>query len=166
MIPFRDARFRRLLLFGCWFSFFNGITQSAQSYYSMHVLGISLFISLSLQTGMNLGQWGVSPWLGRLADRWGNRPVMFVSQLLVAAGMLFFAVATPEHWEWIIGAWVLWIAYAGLNLCLPNLMLKLARARQTPLTSQLLRPHADCASPPAPSSAARSSIPARTGFGL
>ena len=27
---------------------------------------------------------------------------------------------------WLIGAWVLWIAYAGLNVCLPNLMLKLA----------------------------------------
>jgi MFS family permease len=124
--PFRDARFLRLLLFGCWFSFFNGITQSAQSYYPMHVLGVSLFLTLSLQTGMNLGQWGVSPWLGRLADRLGNRPVMFVCQLLVAAGMLFFAAATPAHWEWLIGAWVLWIAYAGLNVCLPNLMLKLA----------------------------------------
>jgi len=52
--------------------------------------------------------------------------VMFVSQLLVAAGLLFFAAATPEQWWWLIGAWVLWIAYAGLNVCLPNLMLKLA----------------------------------------
>ena len=86
------------LVFGCWFSFFNGITQSAQNYYPMHVLGISLFLSLSLQTGMNLGQWTVSPWLGRLADRLGNRPVMFVCQLLVAAGLLFFAAATPAHW--------------------------------------------------------------------
>jgi len=126
IMPFRDARFLRLLLFGCWFSFFNGITQAAQNCYPLEVLGISLFVSLSLQTGMNLGQWTVSPWLGRLADRLGNRPVMFVSQLLVAAGLLFFAVATPSQWWWLIGAWVLWIAYAGLNVCLPNLMLKLA----------------------------------------
>jgi MFS family permease len=124
--PFRDPRFLRLLLFGCWFSFFNGITQSAQSYYPMQVLGVSLFLSLSLQTGMNLGQWTISPWLGRLADRLGNRPVMFVCQLLVAVGLLFFAAATPNHWQWLIGAWGLWIAYAGLNVCLPNLTLKLA----------------------------------------
>ena len=51
---------------------------------------------------------------------------MFVSQLLVAAGLLFFAVATPAQWWWLIGAWALWIAYAGMNVCLPNLMLKLA----------------------------------------
>ena len=93
----------------------------------MAVLGISmLLVPLALQTGMNLGQWPVSPWIGRLADRLGNRPVMFVSQLLVAAGLLFFAVATPVQWWWLIGAWVLWIAYAGMNVCLPNLMLKLA----------------------------------------
>jgi len=68
---------------------------------------------------MRIGQWGVSPWIGRLADRLGNRPVMIVSQLLVAAGLLFFALATPQHWAWLIGAWVLWVAYAGLNVCLP-----------------------------------------------
>ena len=124
--PFRDARFLRLLLFGCWFSFFNGITQSAQNYYPMQVLGISFVLSLGLQTGTYLGQWAVSPWVGRLADRLGNRPVMFVGQLLVGAAMLFFAVATPSHWWWLIGAWVLWIAYAGMNVCLPNLMLKFA----------------------------------------
>jgi hypothetical protein len=39
---------------------------------------------------------------------------------------LFFAIATPARWWWLIGAWTLWIAYAGINVCLPNLMLKLA----------------------------------------
>jgi hypothetical protein len=34
--------------------------------------------------------------------------------------------ATPTQWAWIIGAWVLWIAFAGLNVCLPNLVLKLS----------------------------------------
>ena len=69
------------------------------------------------------------PWVGGLADRLGNRPVMMVSQLLVAVGLLFFAAATPEHWAWFVGAWVLWIAYAGLNVCLPNLLLKLSPER-------------------------------------
>ncbi|MEN6367319.1 MAG: MFS transporter [Thermoguttaceae bacterium] len=129
VVPFRDARFLRLLAFGCWFSFFNGLTQSAQNYYPMQVLGISLLLSLTAQTGMRLGQCGVSPWLGELADRRGNRPVMIVSQLLVAAGLLFFAAATPAHWGWFLGAWVFWVAYAGLNVCLPNLMLKLSPDR-------------------------------------
>ena len=95
----------------------------------MQILGVSLFLSLTLSTGMRLGQWGVSPWVGAMADRLGNRPVMIVSQLLVAAGLLCFAVATPAEWAWYIGAWVLWVAYAGLNVCLPNLMLKLSPER-------------------------------------
>jgi MFS family permease len=127
--PFADARFLRLLLYGCWFSFFNGVTQSAQNYYPMRVLGLSLLLSLLLQTGMRLGQLGASPWLGSLADRLGNRPVMIVCQLLVAGGLLCFAVATPENWVWLVGAWVLWIAYAGLNVGLPNLLLKLSPER-------------------------------------
>lgn len=119
----------RLLLFGCWFSFFNGATQSAQNYYPMQVLQISLFLSLALPTGMRLGQWSVSPWLGRLADRVGNRPVMIVTQLLVSAGLLCFALATPRHWAWLAVAWALWVAYAGLNVCLPNLLLRLSPER-------------------------------------
>jgi MFS family permease len=133
LAPFADARFLRLLLFGCWFSFFNGVTQSAQNLYPIQVLGISLFLSLAVQTGMRCGQMGVSPWLGGLADRLGNRPVMMFSLLVVATGPLFFLVATPEQWWWFIGAWVVWIAYAGLNVCLPNLMLKLSpRDSNTP----------------------------------
>ena len=105
------------------------MTQSAQHFYPMQILGVSLFLALTLSTGMRLGQWGVSPWIGQLADRLGNRPVMIVSQLLVAAGLLCFALATPVAWAWYLGAWVLWIAYAGLNVCLPNLMLKLSPER-------------------------------------
>jgi MFS family permease len=124
--PLADARFLRLLLFGCWFSFFNGVTQSAQNIYPIQVLGITLLVSLALQTFMRLGQSAVSPALGALADRFGNRPVMIGSQLLVAAGLLCFPAATRDQWGWFAGAWVLWIAYAGLNVCLPNLMLKLS----------------------------------------
>ncbi|MFZ1933019.1 MAG: MFS transporter [Thermoguttaceae bacterium] len=124
--PFRDRRFLRLLVYGCWFSLFNGITDAAQNSYVMNVLGLSFFRSLSLKTGMNLGQWVASPWAGRWGDRFGNRSVMVVSQLLVAAALLFFAVASRAHWWWLVGAYVLWIAYAGINVCRPALMLKLA----------------------------------------
>lgn len=124
--PFRDRNFLAFALFGCWFSFFNGITQSAQDYFSMQVLGISLLTSQTLKTGMRLGQCGASPWLGTLADRFGNRTVMIACQCIVAAGLAFFAIATPTQWYWVAGAWLLWIAYAGINIAIPSLTLKLA----------------------------------------
>jgi len=129
LAPFFDRRFLSLLMFGCWFSFFNGVTQTVQNFYPMRVLGISLFVMLTLQTGMRLGQLGVSPSLGRLADRFGNRPVMMFCLLLVAQGPLFYFLSTPGQVWWFAGAWAVWIAYAGLNVCLPNLMLKSSPAQ-------------------------------------
>ncbi len=128
LAPLADGPFLRLLLFGCWFSLSNGLTQSIQYSFPKQVLGASLFLMLALQTGMRLGQLTVSPWIGRTADRLGNRPVMLVSLLLVAQGPLFYFFSTAGQWWWFAGAWVVWIAYAGLNICLPNLLLKLSPA--------------------------------------
>ena len=49
--------------------------------------------------------------------------------LLVAQGPLFYFFSTPDQRWWLVGAWVVWIAYAGINVCLPNLMLKLSPGR-------------------------------------
>ncbi len=126
LAPLCDSRFLGLLVFGCWFSFFNGVTQSAQYSYPKYVLGFGLLAILLMAIGMRLGQLTISPTMGRLADRLGNRPVMAGSLLLVSAGPLFYYLATPERRWLLVGAWVMWIAYAGLNVCLPNLMLKLS----------------------------------------
>lgn len=132
LAPFADRRFLRLLAFGCWLSLANGITQPAQDLTHKYV-GISLLVLLLLQTGMRCGQWTVAPWLGRLADHLGNRKIMGASLTFVAAGPLFYAMATPDAPGWIAGAWACWIAWAGLNVCLPNLMLTLApRDRNVP----------------------------------
>ncbi len=123
--PFRDGRYWRLLLFGCVFSFANGLTQSAQNIYP-YMLGLGVFSLAWMRTTMRAGQLGVSHWAGPFSDRFGNRPVLILCQFLVAMGPLFFAVATPTSVWLVAGAWIVWSAYAGLNICLPNLMLKLA----------------------------------------
>lgn len=126
-LPFRDGRYWRLVFYGIWFSIVNGITQSAQGIYPYGVLGIHLLWMLALESAMRLGQGGASPWLGRLVDRLGCRPVMIASQLVVAVGPLFYLWATPDEPGWIAGAWISWVAYAGINVALPALMLKLSR---------------------------------------
>jgi len=134
--PLVDRRFQRLLLFGCWFSFFNGITQAPQSIYHI-AAGIPLLLVLGYRCGMRMGQSGVAPAVGRLVDRFGNRPIMIVSQLIVATGPLFYVAAmySDSYW-WVAGAFAVWIAYAGLNVALPNIMLKLAPNQDyTPYTA-------------------------------
>jgi MFS family permease len=126
--PIGDSAFRRLLVYRAWFSFFNGISQAAQNIY-VYVLGIGVMPMQMMQMGMRAGQMALSPVAGRASDRVGNRPVLELSQMLVAIGLFFYFLASPEHPWWIIGAWVCWSAYVGTNICLTNLMLKLAPAQ-------------------------------------
>lgn len=124
--PLTNARFLRLLAVRCWLSLFNGVIQSPQNLFPNRVLGLRLFTMLALKVGLRMGQWTISPRLGRLVDRVGNRPVLALCLLVVAQGPLFYFMATPQRPWWIIGAWTCWIAWAGLNIGLPNLMLKIA----------------------------------------
>ncbi len=111
-----DPAYRRLLVFTCWFSVVNGITAAAQEVYPIRVLGFGYPVRLAFQGLLRSGQVAIAPWMGRLVDRWGNRPVMVVAQLIAATGPLFFLAASPEL-PWIVaGAFVVWIAYAGLNV--------------------------------------------------
>lgn len=121
-----DPSYRRLLAFWCWFSIVNGLTAVAQELYPIRVLKVSYVTRMLLQGMMRAGQVAIAPSMGRLVDRLGSRPVMIVSQLIVAAGLLFFLIATPEYWWLVIGVYVSWIAYAGLNVGLDNVKLKLA----------------------------------------
>ncbi len=129
--PLFDGNFLWLVLFGCCFSMANGVTQSAQSMYPYKELGLSVLPMVMMRSSMRVGQLGLSFWVGPFSDRFGNRPVLIVSQLVVVTGPLFYVIATPEHPWWLCGAWLVWSAYVGLNICLPNVMLKLAPAGES-----------------------------------
>jgi hypothetical protein len=126
LTPMADPRFRRLLVYRGWFSFFNGLTQAAQNVFLYRTLLVGVLPIQMMQLGMRAGQMALSPAVGYASDRYGNRPVLELSQGLVAAGLLFYALATPAARWWIVGAYVLWSAYAGINVCLNNLMLRLS----------------------------------------
>jgi MFS family permease len=131
LTPLADARLSRLLIYGCWFSFFNGLTQTVQGVFPRQILDVGVFWMLAFRTAMTAGQTLVGPQVGRWADRYGNRPVLIVSQVIVAAGLLAYMRATPETWELIALAWLAWVAYAGINIGVPNLLLKLSPAGQS-----------------------------------
>ena len=121
-----DRGYRRLIAYSGWMALFNGLTQAAQFIYPQRVLGFQYSHFLALRSGLRGGQTLVSPALGRIMDRQGSIPVMLVCQVLVATGPLFFLFATPSQPWWIIAAYAVWIAYAGLNIGLPGLMLGLS----------------------------------------
>ena len=120
------APYRQLVLYSCFHSMVHGITRSAQSAYPRDILGVSYPTIQALTGMMRAGQTLVAPRQGRWCDLWGSRPVMVLSLLAVSTGPLFFIAATPAHWWWLVGAYVVWIAYAGLNVGFDAIKLKLA----------------------------------------
>lgn len=121
-----DPAYRRLLAYNCWFAMANGITTSAMYLYTQSVLGIGYSQVVGLRSAMLAGQTALAPMSGRWIDRVGPRRLMVVAQLLVATGPLFYWLARPAAPWWIAGAYLVWIAYAPLNIGLDTLKLNLA----------------------------------------
>lgn len=124
--PLHHRPSRRLLGYGCWFAFFNGLTATPQNIYPKGVLKLNVRDLQGMQTVMRLGQAGLSFFVGPWSDRRGNRTILFLSQIAVGLAPLFFLWSTPEHPYRLYGAYVLWSAYVGINICLPNLTMLLA----------------------------------------
>jgi MFS family permease len=132
--PLADRRFRRLLVFRSWFSLANGISQTVQNViYPKDVLGFGVVPMQVMRVTTQVGQLGVSPLAGAASDRLGNRPVLMLAQACVSASLLFYIAATGPATGWLLlGAWVLFAAYAAHNICLPNLVLKLSPELERP----------------------------------
>ena len=118
--------YRQLVLFSCYSSLVHGVTASAQSAFPWRILGMPYWSMQLLQGLMRAGQTAIAPTMGRCCDLWGSRPVMIVSLLVSGIGPLFFVAATPDRWWWLVGAYIAWTAYAGLNVGFDNAKLKLA----------------------------------------
>jgi MFS family permease len=124
--PLADRNARRLLTYGCWFAFFNGLTAAPQNIYPKAVLKLPLRDMQWMQTVMRLGQAVLSYVIGPWSDRRGNRAILIASQVAIGAAPLFFLWADAAHPYRLVGAWVLFSAYAGINICLPSLTMLLA----------------------------------------
>ena len=121
--PLADRRFRRLLTFGLWFSIANGIVQTAQFLFFINPLNLSFAAKKSLDGASRAMKAGILPGLGAVTDSSGNVPVLAASQATIAISMGFLLFATPAAPWWVLGAYVCWLAYAGHDVALPNLML-------------------------------------------
>jgi MFS family permease len=131
--PFVDRRFWRLLAFRGWVSLANGVTQVVQTaIYPKAVLGFGVGPMNALRVVTGFGQLAGSRPVGKLSDRFGNRPVLVAAQVCVSLSLVFYMIARPETRWLLAGAWVLFAAYVAHNICLPNLVLKLSGELERP----------------------------------
>ncbi len=132
--PFFDRTFWPVMIFRSWFSLANGVSQLVQNViYPKEILGFGVGPLQVMRVTMQVGQVGVSPVAGHASDRFGNRPVLMAAQACVSASMIFFLLARGPETRWLLlGAWVLYSAYAAHNICLPNLVLRMSPEVERP----------------------------------
>lgn len=123
---FRSSAFWKLLAFAGLLATANGFAQAPQGLFPYKILGVTLTTMLLLRGILFVGQGAITTWFGRRFDEGGHRLWMLLCQLLVAAGGALFLFATPEFPWPFHAAWVLWIAYAGLNVAISDLTLRFA----------------------------------------
>jgi len=129
--PFADPRFRRFLTFGLWFSFSNGIVQTAQSLFPIMRLDLSFAARKTLDGGLRAAKAATLPVVGAAVDRHGNVRLLTFSQGVIAIALLFYLFATPAEPWWILGVYACWLAYATHDVAFPNLMLGLSPPGQS-----------------------------------
>lgn len=123
---FRSSAFWKLLAFAALLALANGVAQAPQGLFPYRILGLTLTTMLLLRGLLFAGQAAIAAWFGRRFDEGGHRFWMLTCQLLVAAGGALLLLATPEFPWPFHAAWILWIAYAGLNVAIPDLTLRFA----------------------------------------
>src|SRR5690606_74944 len=123
----------RVIVFRGWLSFANGISQTVQNViFPRYVLGFGVGPMSAFRVTTQVGQFAASRTVGRLSDRFGNRPVIVAGQALVSLSLVFYLLATPDPRWLLAGAWLLFAAYVAHNISLPNLTLKLAPDAERP----------------------------------
>ncbi len=138
--PLKNRNYLRLVAFiGVWGLLLN----LGQPFYPVFLLqglhrsvgDVGLLTALAGVGGLlTLKGWG---WLG---DRFGSKPVLYVSSLLWAVTSLVSWSLVGERWFWHLAVTYLVVgaATAGFQLCQFNLMLKLAPANKAPYVAVFL----------------------------
>jgi MFS family permease len=127
--PFRDRRFVRFLAFVAAFWAVNGIATPFWTPFQLQELGLGYsyvngwFVALQ-GTAMVLAL----PFWGRIADRFGNKPVTALALCLIFTHPLYYVLASsPSRWPLMLcDATSSGIAWAAYNLAVFNLVLKLS----------------------------------------
>jgi HEAT repeat protein len=130
--PLKDRPFRRLVVFLIVFVFAQMVAAPFFFYYAREVLHLSL-LELQLLGGCMVAATLVSaPFWGQVSDTYGNKPVVFLSALLLGSGPLAWVFTYPGRDAWnmtvlVIGHLLAGVAWTGVIVGQGNLVLAVAK---------------------------------------
>lgn len=126
--PLRHVNFRRFVVFHlCWMASVHLASPFFQ-FYLLEDLKLDIgYVALTNTVATLSGLTSIQLW-GKLCDKYGSKPILFVTLSFAATVPAFYLVSTQSNAYWIIltvqalsGA-----AWAGISLAAANLLLRLA----------------------------------------
>lgn len=135
--PFRDANYRRLLVFLAAWGFAANLALPFVSVVLLRTLGYGLgTVTLLAATSQVANIAGLRLW-GPLTDRFGNKPVLGLSASVFLLGMLAWSVVPKTPGGTVLAAatlvHILWgFAIAGLDVASNGVVMKLAPESDAP----------------------------------
>jgi MFS family permease len=134
--PFRDANFRRLMVFLSSWNFAANLAAPFFAVYMLKTLGYSLTLVIVLTTASQLSNLAALGLWGSLIDRFSNRAVLEISAPLFLVCTLAWTF-TGIHWVQQVTLYLLFaihalmgVATAGVALASGNIAMKLSPAGQ------------------------------------
>lgn len=131
LAPLRERNYRSLVTFLCAQSGAGMLAAVFMLVYTLEVLRVPLWATALLWCLPGLGAAIVAPAWGRLADRYGHRPILRVCVAFKPGIVIAFLLVTPETAFWVLVPALFFdsMLNAGLELASNGYMLKLAPRR-------------------------------------
>jgi MFS family permease len=125
--PLRDRNFWKFLGFTATLTFSVGYVNQFIWLYVLDVAGMSNTKANTMLVSVPLVIFLVcSPLWGRLADRFGRKPILIIAGLLFAPGAVAWIFVTKEHWVFgYVLAMVATAAWPGIDVANFNILLRL-----------------------------------------
>jgi len=102
MAPLLHPLYRRFVAFSCAWSFSCTIAASFMLLYALKVLHLAPWKASLIWCVQGIGMAATSGMWGRLADRYGNRPVLKLCTTLKPMIVIVFLFLTPENVVWLL----------------------------------------------------------------
>lgn len=102
MAPLRHPLYRRFVTFSCAWSFSCNFAAAFMLLYVMQILKLEPWKATLIWCLQGVGMAVASSMWGRLADRYGNRPILRLCTTLKPMIVIVFLLLTPENVVWLL----------------------------------------------------------------
>lgn len=100
--PLADAEYRPFLVYSCFWNFAAMLAASFMQLYVLKTLGLAAWKTALIWCLGGIGVALASPLWGRLADRYGHRPIINACIPLKTGIVLVFMALTPDNVVWLL----------------------------------------------------------------